>query len=86
MKQKCIEAVSTAIGRQITQQEANGIESKLIKAMRFLAGKDQAAFASMSADQRLKEAAKLAAEEVVKEADLKYRRVQLSIEIGRAHV
>jgi hypothetical protein len=80
MKDRCIKAVSNAIGREITQQEAQGIEERIVKNMRFAASADPAFFRSMSADDRLKMAAKLAADELVQEADLKKRRIALTIQ------
>jgi hypothetical protein len=80
MKDRCIKAVSTAIGRDITQAEAKGIEDRIVKNMRFAAAKDPSAFRSMNPDERLKAAAALAATELVQEADLKKRRVVLTIQ------
>ena len=80
MKSKCIAAVSRAVGRDITKQEAQGIEDRIVKNMRFEASKDPEAFRKMSADQRLQKGAQLAAKELVQEAELKKRRVMLTIQ------
>lgn len=80
MKQRCIQAVAQAIGRQITQAEAKGIEDRIVRNMRRTAAQDPAAFARMTAAQRLQAAAQLSATELVQEAQLKLRRVQLAIE------
>jgi vacuolar-type H+-ATPase subunit E/Vma4 len=80
MKDKCIAAVAQAIGRDITKQEAQGLEDRILKNMRFEASKDPAAFRALSADERLKLGANLAAEELVKEADLKKRRIVMTIQ------
>lgn len=80
MKDKCIAAVGQAIGRDITKQEAQGIEDRLLKAMRFEASKDPEAFRKLSADERLKLGAQLAAKDLVQEAELKKRRVVLTIQ------
>lgn len=80
MKAKCIQAVSQAIGRQITKQEADKIEQRILRAMRVTAAKDPAAFRQMTPAQRLQTAAQLAGQELVNEANLKLRRVQLTIE------
>lgn len=80
MKDKCIAAVAQAIGRDITKQEAQGLEDRLLKNMRFEASKDPAAFRMLSSDDRLKLGAKLAAEELIKEADLKKRRIAMTIQ------
>lgn len=80
MKDRCIIAVSQAIGRDITKQEAQGIEDRIVKNMRFEASKDPEAFRKMSADERLKKGASLAAQELVQEAELKKRRIALTIQ------
>jgi len=80
MKDKCIEAVADAIGRDITKQEAQGIEDRIVKNMRFEASKDPEAFRLMSADERLSNAAMLAAKELIAESELKKRRVVLTIQ------
>lgn len=80
MRERCIQAVSDAIGRAITQQEAQGIEDRLLKNMRFAAAKDPAAFRALTADQRLKAAAGLASQELMQEAELKKRRIALTIQ------
>lgn len=80
MKDRCITAVSQAIGRQITQAEAQNIEKRIVKAMRVAASKDPAAFRAMSADERLKAGAQLAGQDIINEAVLKKRRVSLAIE------
>lgn len=80
MKDRCIQAVSDAIGRSITQAEAKGIEDRILKNMRFAAMNDPVAFRSMSADERLKAASQLAAQELISEALLKKRRIGLTIQ------
>lgn len=79
MRDRCINAVSNAIGRSITQAEAQNIEARILKNMRYAAAKDPATFQQLTGDQRLQEAAKLAAEEIVHEATLKKVRVGLTI-------
>ena len=80
MRDRCIQAVSDAIGRAITQQEAQGIEDRILKNMRFAAAKDPAAFRALAPDQRLKAAAALASQELMQEAELKKRRIALTIQ------
>ena len=80
MKERCIQAVSEAIGRNITQQEAQGIEDRIVKNMRFAASKDPDAFRKLSPDDRLKAAAALAGQDLVQEAELKKRRIALTIQ------
>lgn len=80
MKERCIAAVAQAIGRDITQQEAQGLEDRILKNMRFEASKDPDAFRKLSPDERLKLGASMAAEELVQEAELKKRRIALTIQ------
>lgn len=80
MKDRCIQAVSNAIGRAITQQEATGIEGRILKSMRFAAAKDPDGFRVLSAEERLKAAAVLAGRELIQEAELKKRRIALTIQ------
>lgn len=79
MRDRCINAVSQAIGRSITQAEAQNIEARILKNMRFAAAKDPQAFQQLSGDQRLQQAAQLAGQEIVHEATLKKVRVGLTI-------
>ena len=80
MKDRCIAAVSQAIGRDITKQEAEKIEERIVKNMRFAAAKDPEAFRKMSADDRLKAGAAGAGKELQQEAEVKKRRVMLTIQ------
>lgn len=80
MKDKCIAAVASAIGRDITKQEAQGIEDRIVKNMRFQAQRDPQAFRKLTADERLKAAAATAAQELVEESELKKRRIALTIQ------
>jgi hypothetical protein len=80
MKDRCIKAVSQTIGRPITAEEARNIEQRILRNMRSVAAQDPAAFQKMTPAMRLQEAAKLSAEQIVQEAELKKRRVELSIQ------
>lgn len=80
MRDRCIQAVADAIGRDITKAEADGIEARIAKNMRFAAARDPEAFRAMGADQRVMEAAKMAGQELVAEAALKKRRIALTIQ------
>ena len=80
MKDKCIAAVAQAMGRDISKQEAQGIEDRILKNMRFMASKDPEAFRKLSAEERLKLGAGLAADELVQDAELKKRRIALTIQ------
>lgn len=79
MRPECIKAVSKAIGRALTVAEAKGIEDRIAKSMRRLAVNDRQAFAAMPRDVRLQEAGKLAAQELVHDAQLKKLRTALAV-------
>lgn len=78
MRAECIEAVSQALGRMLTQAEARDIENRILSAMRNEAKEDLAAWRAMSSGDRLAAAAQRAAEEVAADAALKRRRVALT--------
>lgn len=78
MRPECIKAVTQAIGRPLNQQEIQGIENRVRRNMKQLAQTD-AAWQSKSAADRLNEAAAKSAKDLVAEADLKKKRVALTI-------
>lgn len=78
MRAECIQAVTQAIGRSLTQPEIKGIEDRLRRNMRQLAQSDPA-WQSKTAVDRLNEAATKAAKELVDEQQLKKKRVALTI-------
>ena len=78
MRAECIQAVTQAIGRTLTQPEIKGIEDRLRRNMRQLAQTD-ATWQSKTAVDRLNEAATKAAKELVDEQQLKKKRVALTI-------
>jgi len=77
MKERCIRAVSQALGRQITAQEARDIEQRILANLRREAQADPAGFQSMTWVEQLQKAAERSARELVAEAALKKRRVAL---------
>ncbi|MBV2180961.1 MAG: hypothetical protein KUL86_06960 [Castellaniella sp.] len=79
MRNECIEAVGQAIGRSITQREAQAIESRILANMREIARKDPATWRGMGQAARLSEAAKLAAQQLQHEAAKGKQRVALTI-------
>ena len=79
MKQKCIEAVSKALGRQINQAEAVKIEERILKNMRQLQRENPEGWRALPASERLRAAAGQAAGQLVNEAKLKKLRVELSV-------
>lgn len=78
MRAECIQAVTQAIGRSLTQPEIQGIEDRLRRNMRQLAQTD-ATWQSKTAADRLNEAATKSAQELVSEQQLKKKRVALTI-------
>jgi hypothetical protein len=81
MKEQCIEAVTRAAGRALSAAEIKGIEDRIRGNLRQLAIKDRAKFLGMSEAQRLQEAARLAADQMVADAVLKKERVAKQIQV-----
>lgn len=79
MKQRCIDAVEQAAGRDLKQTEVQGIEARIRKAYRQMAQDDQKAFLNMSEQERLDAAAKKAADDLKGEAAKIRQRVALTI-------
>lgn len=78
MRAECIDAVSRALGRQITQAEATNIEARILQAMRKLANQGRANWVGMTEGDRFMAAADMAARNVAADAALKRRRVALT--------
>ncbi|EKN3594788.1 hypothetical protein FG435_001870 [Yersinia enterocolitica] len=78
MRAECIQAVVNAIGRSITQAEVKGIENRINQHHKRLA-QDTPSWMAMSKADRLREAAKSAADEITREAKLKKWRTALTI-------
>ena len=78
MRPECIQAVTQAIGRSLTQAEIQGIENRVRRNMKQLAQTDPTWQSKTSAD-RLNEAAAKSAKDLVEEANLKKKRVALTI-------
>ncbi|WP_338576312.1 hypothetical protein V6L78_13190 [Pseudomonas canadensis] len=78
MRPECIKAVTQAIGRPLNQQEIQGIENRVRRNMKQLAQTD-ATWQSKTAADRLNEAAAKSAKDLVEEANLKKKRVALTI-------
>lgn len=79
MQPQCVQAVSQAIGRTISNAEQKKIEDGIGKAMRDIARQDPAAWRAKSADQRLTEGAVLAGQRLQAEQAKKAQRVALQI-------
>lgn len=78
MRPECIQAVTQAIGRSLNQQEIQGIENRVRRNMKQLAQTDST-WQSKTAADRLNEAAAKSAKDLVEEANLKKKRVALTI-------
>lgn len=78
MRPECIKAVTQAIGRPLNQQEIQGIENRVRRNMKQLAQTDRT-WQSKTAADRLNEAAAKSAKDLVEEANLKKKRVALTI-------
>ncbi|HDT6091220.1 TPA: hypothetical protein QHD31_005685 [Raoultella ornithinolytica] len=79
MRQECINAVQKAASRRLTQQEIQNIEDRIYRNMRQLARNDPSSWRVLTDAERLRRAGQLAADELKNEADLKKRRVALTI-------
>jgi hypothetical protein len=86
MRTECIDEVQKAIGRQITKAEARGIEDRVVGAMTRLARKDLTAWRQMPKAERARQAADLAGQDLLKESELKERRVALQLEAIERHL
>ena len=79
MKKECINAVQTAIGRSLTQPEIKDIEVRIARNMRQGAQANPAAWQSLTAADRLTQAAQNAARELQAEAAKNKQRTALTI-------
>lgn len=79
MKKECITAVQAAIGRSLTQPEIKDIEARIARNMRQGAQANPAAWQSLTAADRLTQAAQNAARELQAEAAKSKQRVALTI-------
>ena len=79
MKKECIKAVQAAIGRSLTQPEIKDIEARIARNMRQSAQANPAAWQSLTAADRLTQAAQNAARELQAEAAKNKQRTALTI-------
>lgn len=80
MKDNCIAAVTKAAGRTLTQAELKNIEDRIVRNQRILAQTDREAYLSLTPEQRVQEAAKMAKEKFLADAAKKKQRVALTIQ------
>lgn len=79
MQPQCVQAVSQAIGRSLSNADQKKIDDGIAASMREIARRDPNAWRAKSADQRLLEAATLAGQKLVAEQAKKAQRVALQI-------
>lgn len=79
MRAECIQAIAQAMGRSITQKEAEKIEQRISDAMRRSARQDPEGWRSMSREERLNAGAELAAADLLGEAAKAKQRVALTV-------
>jgi hypothetical protein len=79
MKTKCVRAVATVYGREPTASEVRAIEERLSGAMRAQARRDPQAWLALSHDERVTQAARAAAKDLLEEAELATRRQALQV-------
>lgn len=79
MRAECIQAVQNASKRPLSVAEIRNIEERIIKSMRNLARDDPASWRLLSESEQLQRAGQLAAEQLQHEANLKKKRVALTI-------
>lgn len=79
MRSDCIQAVSVALGRALKVGEAQKIEQRIREQKILLANKDRQKYLQMTEGQRLREAAKMAAEALKAEAAKKQQRIALTV-------
>ncbi len=79
MRAECAQAVVKALGRSLTKAELDDIEQRITRAMRNTARQDPVAWQAKPQAERLQEAAKSAAMELVGEQVLKQKRAALTI-------
>jgi hypothetical protein len=79
MRVECLQSLASALGRSVTMAEAKGFEDRLSTHMRKAARDDPAATLAKSPAERLNDAAKVAAVEIVHDAEKKKQRIALTI-------
>lgn len=79
MRSECIQAVAQAIGRSITQKEAEDIERRILDSMKQLAQADPQGWRAHNQDERLTLGAAEAGKQLLAEAAKKKQRIALTI-------
>ena len=89
MRQECIDAVvsaAKAAGRELTAQDLRDIESRLRKTISYQWQTNRAVFEKLSPGERLKQAAKAAAADVMEDKARRARNVADTIVKEKAHM
>jgi hypothetical protein len=86
MKPKCVDAVQSRIGRVLSKAEQTNMDERVQATMRRLASRDPARWQAMPAEERVREAGRVIAEDIRREAELHDRRVALQVEKHAEHV
>jgi len=86
MRIECVQAVQKAIGREISEAEARGIEDRVRDTMRRLAVKNPKGWAAMPLEGRMRAAGDAIAKDLEHAAALKERRAGLTVEAHARHV
>lgn len=79
MRADCLQAIATALGRELTAAEAKNVEDRIAKSMRSLAREDPQKWMATPLDDRLRQGGERAAADLVSEAKLKQYRQALGI-------
>lgn len=86
MRVECVNSVEQAIGRKITQQEQRGIEERVRSTMRRLASRDPQKWGAMPLPERMRETAKVIAQDIEHAAQLKEQRAAMQLNAHAKHV
>jgi len=86
MRAECIEEVQKALGRRITVQESQAIEDRVNRALKRLATRDPESFRRLGRSERMEQAAKLASDDLLREAQKRKQRVELQAQTHARNV
>lgn len=86
MKPKCVDAVQARIGRPLSKAEQANMDERVQATMRRLASRDPVRWQAMPADERVREAGRVIAEDLKRDAEVRDLRVSLQIQKHAEHV
>jgi len=81
MRERCINAVQKAAGRELTQAEVKDIEDRIARNQRQLARQDPQAWQKLTESQQMQRAADASVTEMIREAEQQKFRLQRMIEV-----